>query len=89
MKNDALWDCDYIQFARLLAEIVAAGGDTDQLLEAIAVSMDLEVSEVDDIFERAQARWLHMNTMDTHTKLADAAWVKNGRVFGGSLNESY
>lgn len=49
------WDRDDIQFPRLLAEISATQDKLD--LQALANSMDLSVSEVNSLFERADQVW--------------------------------
>lgn len=54
MQNP-LWNNDLIQFARLLAEISATQDHLD--LPALAESMDLELAEVNVIFDRADAVW--------------------------------
>lgn len=56
MGND-IWECNAIQFPRLIAEIVAnvaiSGEDWDSLLD----SMNLSENELDELFERAQSEW--------------------------------
>lgn len=51
-----LWKNDKIQFARLLAEIRAAGLD-DETWQVVAESMDLTEGEIREILERAEAYW--------------------------------
>jgi hypothetical protein len=54
------WDRNDIQFPRLLAELAAAGllsGDYNDLLDAVASSMDLEPQEITELFDRAQDVW--------------------------------
>lgn len=49
-----LWEDNSIQFPRLLAEIVA----TQSLdLDALCDSMDLSLSDLDELFERAVLDW--------------------------------
>lgn len=50
-----LWSRNDIQFPRLLSEIVATQDKLD--MPALAESMDLDVSEVGELFERAQTAW--------------------------------
>ena len=50
-----LWRRDDIQFPRLLAEIVATQPNLD--MAALALAMDLDVSQVDELFERADQVW--------------------------------
>ena len=47
------WDNNYIQFARLLAEIYSAAGLTTEQYEQLKASMDLGYEDIDEIFERA------------------------------------
>ena len=46
-----MWNNNEIQFARLLCELAAA--NESLAIEDVARSMDLEVEEVDELFERA------------------------------------
>lgn len=50
----SLWDDNLIQFARLLSEIAAT-----QTLDGAALceSMDLDLDEVDSLFQRAHKVW--------------------------------
>ena len=52
-ENLTLWDDNEIQFARLLSEIQAAGGFTEELLEGLRVSMDLDNAEIFSLVARA------------------------------------
>lgn len=52
--TNPLWDDDRIQFPRLLAEILAT---QDLDFVALGGSMDLDVADVDALFERADAAW--------------------------------
>jgi len=54
-QMNPLWNKNVIQFPRLLAEIVATQPNLD--MHALADSMDLEVDDVDDLFDRAQIEW--------------------------------
>lgn len=56
MSELEIWDNDEIQFPRLLAEIFAIGLDQHQKL-LIRVSMNLESSQLDELFQRAEQRW--------------------------------
>ena len=60
------WEDNSIQFPRLIAEAEAAGiwsdacdmhGAGTSALEDMAASMDLDVSEVFELIERAQMKW--------------------------------
>lgn len=57
-------ESDYIQFARLLAEI-SATQDLD--VEALASEMDLEVGDVNFILDRAQLRWEEIKSQGEYT----------------------
>lgn len=56
MSKVDLFSDNSIQFPRLLAEIVAVGL-TDEQIEGLAVSMDLDTSEVHELFIRAEKEW--------------------------------
>lgn len=49
------WNSDVVQFARLLAEIIATHSEIDYA--ALSESMGLELARIDDMFERAQRVW--------------------------------
>lgn len=55
-----LWNNDPVQFARLLSEI-AATQDTLDIpaldIPALAEAMDLDISDVVELFDRANAAW--------------------------------
>lgn len=53
-KKD-IWLDDSVQFPRLLAEIMATQDKLD--IPAIAESMDLDVSDVIELFDRADTAW--------------------------------
>ena len=46
-----MWNNNEVQFARLLCELVAA--NESLAIEDVARSMDLEVEDVNELFERA------------------------------------
>ena len=48
------WKNNNIQFPRLLAEIDAVVEFTGQQKDELCISMDLEWSDIEEIFERAQ-----------------------------------
>ena len=50
------WDLNCLQFPRLLAEIRAVGLSTEQESE-LAASMDLDLEQIAEIFERAEDEW--------------------------------
>ena len=52
-----LWSVDCIQFARFIAECEANGVFSGQAMNSVAESMDLELSQVISIIDRAQNRW--------------------------------
>jgi hypothetical protein len=49
------WEDDSIQFPRLLAEIMATQDTLD--MADLAEAMDLDIEDVGDLFDRAQAEW--------------------------------
>ena len=49
------WECNDIQFPRLLAEIQATQENLD--LQVLAEAMDLNVEDVEEIFDRANTSW--------------------------------
>lgn len=52
-----LWENDLIQFARLLDELQAIGGLPGGVLATVAVEMDLDVTDVHELLDRAQRVW--------------------------------
>ena len=48
------WYDDKLQFARLIAEIEAAGGFTSELLENLSESMELSLFDIGSLIGRAQ-----------------------------------
>lgn len=55
-RQKTLWERDDIQFPRLLAEIAALGLTKHQQRD-LAISMDLELGELDELLKRAQAKF--------------------------------
>lgn len=49
------WDCNDVQFPRLIAEINATQDGLD--FDALAASMDLSVEDVESLFDRADQAW--------------------------------
>lgn len=61
-KTDIPWDCDAVQFPRLIAELNAVGaiplGDDDRdELDELCASMGLEIARVEELVDRARATW--------------------------------
>lgn len=56
MGKVELWKVNSIQFPRLLAELRAAGLTTEQY-EKLQDSMDLDLDEIEELFDRAQEAW--------------------------------
>ena len=54
-KGRSPWECDEVQFPRLLAEIMATQDNLD--FSALTESMDLPVEMIDELFDRAQEAW--------------------------------
>jgi len=52
-----LWLRDDIQFARLIAELEAAGAFTPAVMSALCASMDLAEDRISELVDRAQARF--------------------------------
>lgn len=52
-----LWSVDVIQFARFIAECESAGVLTSDSLASVAESMDLELSDLGQLVDRAQNVW--------------------------------
>lgn len=51
------WNNDHLQFARLLAEMVANISFTHEQITRLADSMDLANDDVHDLLDRAQNAW--------------------------------
>lgn len=67
--SNAKWANNELQFARLIAEIEAAGGFTEQLVQDLCVSMDLEKNQVTALIDRAQKHWDEAKNMPTVEEL--------------------
>lgn len=60
---DKNWENDAIQFARLIAEMEAAGyfaADSRRLERNLLASMDLEPGNLSELIERAQEVWTYV-----------------------------
>jgi len=57
MQTNPLWDDNELQFGRLIAEIEAAGGFTEALVQDLQVSMDLTEADIIGLLDRAQQAW--------------------------------
>jgi hypothetical protein len=53
VKLPISWHNTYLQFARLIAEIEAAGGFCDEMLSRLEESMDLDRRDIDEVIEAA------------------------------------
>lgn len=51
------WSDDSLQFPRLIAELLQTEAITHEIFDELCVSMDLEASDLVDLFERAQVKW--------------------------------
>lgn len=51
------WYNDLLQFSRLISEVEAAGGFTEELYQELQTSMDLEAGHIDELIDRAQENW--------------------------------
>jgi hypothetical protein len=67
--SNAKWDNNELQFARLIAEIEAAGGFTKRLVQDLCTSMDLEKNQITELIDRAQSHWDGAKDMPTVEEL--------------------
>lgn len=67
--SDKKWANNELQFARLIAEIEAAGGFTEQLVQDLCTSMDLEKDRIVELIDRAQGHWDEAKNMPTLEEL--------------------
>lgn len=63
------WANNELQFARLIAEIEAAGGFTATLMDDLCKSMDLSNIEISELVGRAQKHWDDAKDMPTLEEL--------------------
>lgn len=61
-NHNPLWDDDLLQFSRLLCEIVATQDNLN--LGDVATEMDLDVSDVAELIERAHRAWEHFKAAE-------------------------
>jgi len=54
---DVNWRNDAIQFPRLISELLATSALNATVIEELAVSMDVSVEQLNDIFDRADTAW--------------------------------
>jgi hypothetical protein len=59
------WERDEYQFPRLLAEIMANVDLDDDMLRPVAESMELELDDVLELFNRAQLTWERVKAVTT------------------------
>lgn len=57
MNTNLLWVNNEIQFARLLCELGALGVPDGSAWDDLMLNMDLEASDLDELFERAHEVW--------------------------------
>jgi len=69
--SNAKWANNELQFARLIAEIEAAGGFTEQLVQDLCASMDLKKDQVTELIDRAQSHWDEAKDMPTLAELLE------------------
>lgn len=61
------WENDSIQFPRLISEIISVGL-TESQWDDLLLSMDLESSDLSELFDRAQAAWdAHIDSLPMGT----------------------
>jgi hypothetical protein len=63
------WQDDKLQFARLIAELEAAGAFTASVMDDLCSSMNLSNIEISDVVDRAQKFWEEAKAMPTITEL--------------------
>lgn len=56
-QENPLWERNDIQFPRLIAEINATVELTKRQRTELCESMDLEPSDIDELFDRADEEW--------------------------------
>ena len=81
--SDVKWKNDKLQFARLIAEIEAAGGFTESLIQALCTSMDLEKDQVTELIDRGQEFWDEQKEMPTIAELEANGEFVDGCPIGG------
>lgn len=75
--SNAKWANNELQFARLIAEIEAAGGFTEQLVQDLCASMDLEKDQVTELIDRAQKHWDEAKNLPTTEELyAEGSFIE-------------
>lgn len=57
---DINWRNDSIQFPRLIAELMAAGAFTPEVISSLCDQMDLDADQIDEVIDRAQTVWDHI-----------------------------
>lgn len=55
--SDTNWGNNKIQFPRLIAELEMAGAFTEEVLDGLRASMDLDNAEIFTLVSRAQKEW--------------------------------
>jgi hypothetical protein len=55
-KPKGAWEINQVQFARLIAEI-AAVGLTEEQVQDLCISMDIEPHDLSELFDRAETEW--------------------------------
>jgi hypothetical protein len=79
--TQANWNNNAIQFPRLISEIEASGAfdlllpDRLRVIDSVAISMDLDPSEVYELVDRASMEW---DSIKLHTFAPAAAGESNG-----------
>jgi len=56
-QTNPLWEDNSLQFPRLLCEIMANVGFSEDDYSWLESSMDLERSDIDELFDRAHVAW--------------------------------
>jgi len=61
-EEHAMWNVDFVQFARLLDEINAVGLD-DKQMKVISSSMNVKPQEIKQLLNRATVKWEELNPL--------------------------
>ena len=88
VEDENLWNNDSVQFMRLLSEIRASGEFRLRGLSIVAKSMDLEIEQVNELFERAELSWQkHLGNISKETILEQFTQPASfRRICGGGGN---
>lgn len=80
--SNTKWQDDKLQFARLIAEMEAAGAFTASVMDDLCASMDLSNIEISDVVERAQKFWKAEKAMPTIAELHAEGEMMEENIIG-------